>query len=155
MSIRKRLFISNAAMIILPIFIIMIIFILLHIVLSDNTNFNGYIGHDRRQSVEGSNIELFNALKRIASLEEVNLLDQTYISALPEQFNRNNTNILVRKGTALINGFHPSNEISIDDLPLSEMKVLIKQGHGSAIIIIQFGSMTFTFTMGLKDLFSY
>ncbi|RDW22437.1 two-component sensor histidine kinase [Oceanobacillus arenosus] len=117
MSIRKRLFISNTAMIVLPILIIMIIFILLHIILSNDTNFNGYVGQDKGQPVEGSNIELFNELKKIASLEEEKLLDQAYISALPDQFNNDSTNILIRKGTALMNGFQPSNEISIDDLP--------------------------------------
>ena len=68
MTIRKSLFLSNAAMVIMPIFIFILYFALLNVLFSgDFKLLNNNYHRGWQTGAGGQNIELFNQLKKTAS----------------------------------------------------------------------------------------
>lgn len=113
MSIRKRLFISNAAMIATPILFIMVIVILLNVVINDG--FNDF--HQGWQSSAGPNATTFHNLKKTASLEKEKLLDPAYLQSVTNQLGGGERRILIRKGSQLKYSSDRAQDISSHDLP--------------------------------------
>lgn len=112
MSIRKRLFLSNFAMIVMPIIIILLIIFLFNIVI--NGGFKGNHFKQRWQSTEAPTSEVFNDLKKAASLEQEKLSDGDYMSTLT---NNQDFNIAIRKGESFIYTTDHLKNISNEDLP--------------------------------------
>jgi histidine kinase len=119
MSIRKRLFISNAIMVILPIVVMILIIILLNITLGGSqmsTHFrNGWMS-----SAEGD-AELSNSLIKIASLEEEKLYDKRFLDELAEQ---SNGMLVVRKGEKIL---YPTK--NIDNLTYEHLPSFANEGY--------------------------
>ncbi|MBP1949073.1 HAMP domain-containing sensor histidine kinase [Virgibacillus litoralis] len=115
MSIRKRLFLSNAAMIVMPIIFIIVIVILLNLVTSGGFNQSQQGGWN---STEGNDIEIFNSLKKTASLEQGKLDDPEYLQSLTNQLEGGDSGIIIRKGSELSYTSNRIGDISYHDLPL-------------------------------------
>src|SRR5690606_13078371 len=101
MSIRKRLFISNAAMIVMPIILIVLIIILLSVVYNDGA-FIGKHFRQHWQNTDERTAELFNGLQKTASLEQENFLNQDFLNSLSEQLKRENVDVVIRKENDLL-----------------------------------------------------
>lgn len=113
MSIRKRLLLSNAAMIVTPVIVIIVIFFLVNIV------FNGGEQNpfkQRWQNSEETITELFYTLVKTASLEQDKLMDKAYLETLSSQLEREDTELLIRKGDSWLFVSHPLEGVSTDDL---------------------------------------
>ncbi|WP_391119638.1 ATP-binding protein [Psychrobacillus sp. L3] len=117
MSIRKRLFLSNAAMIVTPIIIILLILFLINIVFNEGAGFGPNNFKQRWQNPEDSNTELFNNLKKVASLDQEKLFDKAYLDSLSIQVESKNTKIFIRKGENLLYVSHQLEDILNEDLP--------------------------------------
>ncbi|MBW8351571.1 HAMP domain-containing histidine kinase [Bacillus sp. IITD106] len=114
MSIRKRLFISNAAMIVMPIILIVLIIILLSVVYNDGA-FIGKHFRQHWQNTDERTAELFNGLQKTASLEQENFLNQDFLNSLSEQLKRENVDVVIRKENDLL--FTSNPQITKDNLP--------------------------------------
>ncbi|MFB4168872.1 sensor histidine kinase [Virgibacillus sp. JSM 102003] len=114
MSIRKRLFLSNTAMIVMPIIFIIGIVILLNVVTSGGFNQSQQGGWN---TAEGNDIEIFNSLKKTASLKQGKLDDPAYLQALTNQLEGDESGIIIRKGSELSYKSNRIEEISYHDLP--------------------------------------
>jgi len=102
MSIRKRLFISNAVMIILPIILFNIYFILLHLFFGNELNsFTHWPGAHVEQ-----NQPAFSKLTKTASLQPEKLLEKNYLDALSSELKKEQTGLIIRKGKKVI--YHSS-----------------------------------------------
>ncbi|WP_054861331.1 ATP-binding protein [Gracilibacillus sp. JCM 18860] len=97
MTIRKRLFISNTAMILVPLAIIILIILLINIVIG---------GHQKSWGgpPQAQNNELFQQLMRTASLEDDKLLDKQYLASLLQRKESEEIKFAVRKGQDLLYG---------------------------------------------------
>ncbi|WP_099159209.1 sensor histidine kinase [Virgibacillus ndiopensis] len=113
MSIRKRLFLSNAAMILMPIGVIIIILFLINVVINGGHEVNG----NRWHGPEPQNTELMNDLTKTASLEQEKLLDTQYLKSLVEKSSDGNLKIVIRKGNELIQTTEHVQDISSKELP--------------------------------------
>ncbi|MBT2218082.1 HAMP domain-containing histidine kinase [Virgibacillus dakarensis] len=102
MSIKKRLFFSNASMILMPIIVIIIIVFLLNIVI-----FNG-VGSSKGgfkqywQKTDGASTEIYNELQKTASLDPDKFSNDTYIKSLTERLNEENIEAVIRKGNEIL-----------------------------------------------------
>ncbi|MBM7553356.1 sensor histidine kinase [Thalassobacillus pellis] len=114
MSIRKRLFMSNAAMILLPIIIIIFILVLLHIVLGGRESFQDSGNQWMHRASE--NIELYDSLVKTASLEQGKLDDKQYINKLTEQADSENLKIIINKGKQILYASDSLTTLSHKDL---------------------------------------
>ncbi|MCR2822278.1 sensor histidine kinase [Lederbergia panacisoli] len=114
MSIRKRLIISNAAMIVMPILIIVFIIFLLSAVYSDGAVIGKHF-KQQWQSMGEKNTELFLNLQKTASLDQEKFLNTDYLESLSEQLNRESVEIVIRKENDLL--FTSNPQIKNDDLP--------------------------------------
>ncbi|MBS4201754.1 HAMP domain-containing histidine kinase [Bacillus sp. FJAT-49732] len=114
MSIRKRLFISNAAMIVMPIIIIVFIIFLLSMVYS-NGSFIGTHFRQQWQNNDERTVELFNKLQKTASLNQEKFLNKDYFESLSEQLKREHVEVVIRKGNNVL--FSSNQHISNGDLP--------------------------------------
>ncbi|MGG1676794.1 sensor histidine kinase [Neobacillus sp. NRS-1170] len=98
MTIRKSLFLSNAAMVIMPIIIFILYFTLLNVMFSGDFKLLSNNFHRGWQSGEGGqNIEFFNQLKKTASLEEEKFSNPSYQGALSKELKDMNAGIIIRK----------------------------------------------------------
>ncbi|MBS4219948.1 HAMP domain-containing histidine kinase [Bacillus sp. FJAT-49711] len=114
MSIRKRLIISNATMIVMPIIIIVFIIFLLNVVYNDGTIIDTHF-KQRWQNTGGRTAELFNELQKTASIEQDNFFKQDYLESLSEQLEKENVEIVIRKENDLLITSNP--QIKNDELP--------------------------------------
>ena len=102
MSIRKKLFISNAVMIIMPIILFIIYFILLHLFFGNELNsFTHWPGAHVEQ-----NQPAFSKLTKTASLQPEKLLEKNYLDALSSELKKEQTGLIIRKGKKVI--YHSS-----------------------------------------------
>jgi histidine kinase len=114
MSIRKRLFISNAVMIILPIILFNIYFILLHLFFGNELNsFTHWPGAHVEQ-----NQPAFSKLTKTASLQPEKLLDTTYLDALSSELKKEQTGLIIRKGQKIIYNSSPIKGVDTKDIPV-------------------------------------
>ncbi|WP_028782280.1 sensor histidine kinase [Thalassobacillus devorans] len=116
MSIRRRLFFSNAAMVLFPLVIIFIIIILLNIILGGNQHFRGW-GPQGTQAPD-----VFNNLVRIASLEQDKLYDQEYMDSISNQINKPTLDFFVLKNQEVL--YHTD-----DTLPKEALPTFGKEGY--------------------------
>jgi len=99
MSIKKRLFFANAAMIVMPIIAIVFIIFLLNIVF-----FNGF-GSGFKQNWQRSDGELtgvYNELQKTASLDPDKFYDEQYVKSLKERLNEEKAEVVIRKDNELL-----------------------------------------------------
>nr|GGG71783.1 two-component sensor histidine kinase [Virgibacillus oceani] len=113
MSIRKRLFLSNAAMILMPIIIIILIFFLINVIVNGGFKFDG----NRWHGPEPANTALMNDLTLTASMKQDKLLNRHYLLKLLKESGDENTDIIVRKGTGLTQATNHFQNMTVDDLP--------------------------------------
>jgi len=113
MSIRKRLFISNAVMIILPIILFNIYFILLHLFFGNELN---SFTHRPGAHVE-QNQPAFSKLTKTASLQPEKLLDTTYLDALSSELKKEQTELIIRKGQKILYNVSPFKGVDTKDIP--------------------------------------
>lgn len=103
MSIRKRLFISNAAMVLMPIFVLILYFLLLGIVFSGDIKILGSNFHQGWQRPESSkNTNIFNQLIKLTSTNSEKLLDEHYIESITKNMEKNHSGIIIRKGNKIL-----------------------------------------------------
>ncbi|WP_404456335.1 HAMP domain-containing histidine kinase [Virgibacillus necropolis] len=114
MSIRKRLFLSNAAMVLMPIIIFVLLIILLNIVLNGGTN--GF-DHNGWNSTEESDAELFTQLTKIASLQQEKLSNHEYLDTLTNKLEGENSGFIIRKKDKVLYTGKHLQDISSDSLP--------------------------------------
>ncbi|MGP4039732.1 HAMP domain-containing sensor histidine kinase [Gracilibacillus sp. D59] len=115
MSIRKRLIISHAAMIITPIFMIALIMGLLHVVLNGDMPFNSGQWWGKEQETQEQ--QLFNQLKKTASLDQDKLYDASYLNMVNEQLKKEESNLVIRKGNELIYSSKQVETLQSNELP--------------------------------------
>ncbi|MFD2043797.1 sensor histidine kinase [Ornithinibacillus salinisoli] len=114
MPIRKLLILSHAAMIVTPIIVIALIMFLLYVVLSGNTALHS--GH-WWGNAQGENVELFNRLKKTASIEQEKLFDASFVHSISEKLEMEEANLVIRKGNELIYTSDNLKKISNNDVP--------------------------------------
>ncbi|MDY0395662.1 hypothetical protein RWE15_16110 [Virgibacillus halophilus] len=111
MSIKKRLFLSNAAMILAPIIVIIFIGFLLHIVF-----FNGF-GNSKGGFKENWNTKdsaltrVYDALQKTASLDPDRLYEEKYLKSLTDQLHKQKAEIIIRKDDKIL--FHSNRQMTI------------------------------------------
>ncbi|MDO6655483.1 HAMP domain-containing sensor histidine kinase [Anaerobacillus sp. 1_MG-2023] len=106
MSIRRRLFFSNAAMILFP---VVIIIILLNLVLGGQYRSWG------QQLAQESDV--VSKLIRLSSLEQDKLSNQEYMDNISKQTDMATIDIIVLKNQELLYPTDTTDDISIEDLP--------------------------------------
>lgn len=111
MSIRKRLFFSNAAMVLFPVVIIIIIIILLNIVLGGNQHYRGWGPQGAQES------DVFNHLIRLTSLEQDKLYNQEYMDKISKQTDKPTIAIIVLKNHEVLYHTDTADDMAKEDLP--------------------------------------
>ncbi|WP_430790656.1 sensor histidine kinase [Virgibacillus flavescens] len=114
MSIRKRLFFSNAAMIIMPVIIILFLVFLVKVVFSGTSQFNL---QQHWQNADASTSELYETLIKTASLQQKKLRDEAYLDSLSNQLDPAHATLYIRKKEKIIYASSNANDISATDLP--------------------------------------
>lgn len=115
MSIRKRLFLSNAAMIIMPVFIIIIIAFLLNTILGVGFSYHGK--PSGKSQPDNANTELFHNLKKTASLEPEKFYNQQYLASISQQLSSKDAGIIIRKQNKILYGAKHFPNLKNNDLP--------------------------------------
>ncbi|WP_257346872.1 sensor histidine kinase [Pseudalkalibacillus decolorationis] len=112
MSIRKRLFISNTVMVIMPVIILILVVLLLSLIFGGNfkTFQSGW------QETNDSENHLFNQLIKTSSIEQKKLFDTEYLKSLEDRMDQENGGIIIRKDKKLIFATKELDGISEDDL---------------------------------------
>ena len=111
MSIRKRLFISNAAMVLMPILLFIVYFILLHIFFGSVIN-NGWQSQPSTQ-----NKKVFTELTKTASLNSGKLLNASYLNNLTTQLKGIKAAVAVQKGSEIVYASPNLGRIAHGELP--------------------------------------
>ncbi|MGG3468146.1 HAMP domain-containing sensor histidine kinase [Neobacillus pocheonensis] len=115
MSIRKSLFLSNAAMVIMPIIIFILYFTLLNIIFSGDFKLLSNNYHRGWQTgAGGQNIELFNQLKKTAALETEKLTDPSFMDTLVKE---KKVDIIIRKNNQVLYLSDAIKDLKDDRLP--------------------------------------
>lgn len=118
MSIRKRLFISNAAMVLMPIFIFIIYFILLNIVFNgDLKNLWSNFHQGWQQTEDNKNSAIFHQLNKISSLHSEKLLDNHFLHSLTKDMEKEQAGIMIRKGKKILYKSSYLSNVPNDNLP--------------------------------------
>ncbi|MEH7547504.1 sensor histidine kinase [Neobacillus vireti] len=98
MSIRKSLFISNAAMIMIPIIVFFLYFLLLNIVIGGGMkNWTQNFQHRWQTQPSGTNNQLFTDLKKTASLESEKFLNPSFTDSITKKLTGKNVGVIIRK----------------------------------------------------------
>jgi signal transduction histidine kinase len=103
MSIRKRLFISNAAMVFMPIVMVMLYFVFLHLLFGNEIN--TFTNHGRpgwATPPAWPNQAVFTRLEKTASLEPEKLLDMAFLDSLTSELKAKHAGIIVRRGDHIV-----------------------------------------------------
>ncbi|MBS4173041.1 HAMP domain-containing sensor histidine kinase [Bacillus sp. FJAT-49736] len=128
MSIRKRLFISNAAMVLMPIFILILYFILLNVVFrGDFRIFNSHL-HQGWQDPGSNNTSTFNQLTKLAALQPKKLSDKDYLDSVSKNLEKSQTGFIIRKGNETLYRSKYVSKIADRDLP-----VFGKEGYSPVV----------------------
>ncbi|MCM3569232.1 cell wall metabolism sensor histidine kinase WalK [Neobacillus mesonae] len=117
MSIKKRLFFSNAVMIIMPIIVIIFIIFLLNIVFFNGFGSNKGGFNQNWQRIDGALTEFYNELQKTASLDPDKFYNDKYLNSLRERLNEKKVEVIIRKDNELL--FTSAQQMSImkNDLP--------------------------------------
>jgi signal transduction histidine kinase len=103
MSIRKRLFISNAAMVLMPFVMFILYFLLLNVLFSgDIKNLSNNYHRGWQTPQIGNDVQMFNRLKKTASLQSEKFMDTAYLDSLTKNMKKENTGIIIRKGKRIL-----------------------------------------------------
>jgi histidine kinase len=114
MSIRKRLIISHAAMIITPILVLVVIMGLLHIVfIGTSSSVFGTWGDTDMDT----QMKRFTQLKKTVSLHQEKLFEESYLNRINEQLEKEETYLVIRKGNQLIYSSKEVETMTLDKLP--------------------------------------
>ncbi|WP_408010431.1 sensor histidine kinase [Pseudalkalibacillus sp. A8] len=117
MSIRKKLILSNIAMIVIPVILfILAVFLVISLLFGGLNDFWSLMNDE--DSTETTTIDReFSELKRLASLYPDQLQDQQQLAELEQKLAKHHTSLIVRRGNEIL--FRPSElgTISINDLP--------------------------------------
>ncbi|MGV3465456.1 MAG: sensor histidine kinase [Heyndrickxia sp.] len=117
-SIRKRLFLSNAAMVLMPIFLFIIYFVLLNIVFNgDLKNFGNNFHQNWQQSEDNKNTDIFHSLSKISSLHSEKLLDDHFLQSLTKDMKKDKAGIAIRKGNRILYKSSYLTNISNENIP--------------------------------------
>lgn len=137
MSIRKRLFISNAAMVFMPIVLVMLYFVFLHLLFG--SEINTFTNHGRpgwATPPAGPNQAVFTRLEKITSLEPEKLLDTAFLASLTSELKAKHAGIIVRKGDHIVYASANVKEAANGKLPAF--------GHEGYLPMAWFGHRPFT-----------
>ena len=94
MSIRKRFFLSHAAMIIMPLIVILSIMLLLQVMLRGEVGWNG----NQRFTIQyQTNTKSFRNLMKMSSTNQDQFLDFSYLHDISQQIEKENSFLIVRK----------------------------------------------------------
>ena len=103
MSIRKSLFLSNVAMIVIPVVLFFLYFLLLSVVFGgDMKVLTQNFQHRGQTQPAGPNNQLFTYLKKTASLESEKFLDPTFTSSITDKLSTKNVGVIIRKDDQLL-----------------------------------------------------
>ncbi|WP_223591833.1 sensor histidine kinase [Neobacillus bataviensis] len=118
MSIRKSLFLSNAAMVIMPTLIFILYFALLNVLFSGDFKLLSNNYHRGWQTgTGGQNIELFNQLKKTASLEEEKFSNPSFQVTLSMELEDKNAGIIIRKSKKVLFSSDNVSKLQKEKLP--------------------------------------
>jgi signal transduction histidine kinase len=118
MSIRKSMFLSNAAMIMIPVVLFALYFILLSVVFSGDIKvFSQNFHRGWQTQPAGPESQLFNSLKKTASLKSEEFFDKEYLSSLTSQLDQKSVGILIRKDDGLLYASDLVNNLKNKELP--------------------------------------
>lgn len=109
MSIKKRLFFSNAAMIVIPLIVIIFIVFLLMTVF-----FNGFHDGGFKQNWQKTNrasTEIYNELQKTASLDPDKFFNDAYLKSVIERLHEENVEMVIRKDGEIL--FTSNQQLSI------------------------------------------
>jgi histidine kinase len=104
MSIRKRLFLSNAAMVVTPIIIFLLVMIFFGVAFRDefqgsNNGFHPWWNNNAQNVQEPP---LYTRLKRMASLNPEKLTTPAYLNSLNQQLKDRHAETVIRKGNKIV-----------------------------------------------------
>jgi signal transduction histidine kinase len=118
MSIRKRLFLSNVAMVLMPLVMFILYFILLNVLFSEDMTFlrNNYHRGWEAQPAEQEN-QLFTQLKKTASLESEKLSNQTFLDSITNELKEEHAGVIIRKEDKLLYTSNRLKDMTYDELP--------------------------------------
>jgi signal transduction histidine kinase len=119
MSIRKRLFLSNVAMVLMPLVMFILYFILLNVLFSDDMKFlsNEYHRGWEKQPA-GQESPLFNQLKKTASLESEKFSNQTFLDSISNELKEEHAGVIIRKEDRLLYTSNRVKDLTYDELPV-------------------------------------
>jgi signal transduction histidine kinase len=103
MSIRKSLFLSNVAMIMIPVVLFALYFLLLNVVFSgDMKDLSQSYHHGWKAQPAGLNNQLFMNLEKTASLNPEAFMDKAVLFSLTNELDGKNTRIVIRRDNKLV-----------------------------------------------------
>ncbi len=117
MSIRKRLVLSNIAMILIPVFLFILAINLFVTIFFGDVKGAWDVINDTKNPDNALVKQEFSQLKKIASLSPEKLDDQNYLSLVNQKLMDHHAYLVVRKGNELTLKTSILKELSIDDLP--------------------------------------
>jgi len=139
MSIKKRLFFSNAAMIVMPIIMIISIILLLNIVFFNGFDPSGGNFKKYWQTTDGKISEVYIELQKKASLDQDEFYNEEYLKALTERLKEEKVELVIRKDNDILFTSNQQMSIAKSDLPdfgyigYSSVGSWAKDRHYSAI----------------------
>ncbi len=114
MTIRKRFFLSHAAMIIMPVIVIILIMLLLQVMLRGEVGWNG-----NQRTIQNEIItESFRKLMKVASTDQDKFLDSSYLHDISQQIEKENSYLIVRKNGKIYFKSDKLKSISTQNLPV-------------------------------------
>ncbi|WLD91674.1 cell wall metabolism sensor histidine kinase WalK [Alkalihalobacillus sp. AL-G] len=119
MSIRKRLFISNTVMVVMPVIILIVLVFLVGVIFSDYRGFNDFHNgwQDGSQETDELDDQLFDQLIKTTSIDQEKLFDDQYLRSIEQQINIENGGIIIRKEEKLLYASDRIDSLSSKDLP--------------------------------------
>ncbi len=114
MSIRKRFFLSHAAMIIMPLIVIVFIMLLLQVMLRGEVGWNG----SQRFTIQNEKVtESFRKLMKEVSTNQDKFLNSSYLHDISQQIEKENSYLIVRKNGKIYFKSDKLKLISAQNLP--------------------------------------
>ncbi|WEG14558.1 HAMP domain-containing sensor histidine kinase [Pullulanibacillus sp. KACC 23026] len=118
MSVRKRLFLSNIVMILMPIFLLIIYFVLLNSLFGSQLHsFTSHFHSGGENQPDTLESQLMTKLNKTASMNPKELMDKSYLDGVSNPLKRNNAELIVRKSDQLIYDSAPIEDVSTRNLP--------------------------------------
>ncbi|MBM7681563.1 histidine kinase [Pullulanibacillus pueri] len=166
MSIRKRLFFSNALMVVTPIVMFVLYFILLHLFFDNDLRYlsNSFHGEPKTAQQKGKEQRVFTQLQKVASLNAEQLLNVSYLDKIASSLNGEQAGLIIRHGNTIIytsddvekvsqhtlpefgnEGYTPVTWLGHEQYEISQHDFFFKDGSEGSIFVIKKGEAFYKF----------